>query len=104
MEIVWTAVRLSAARTRLQVIGLFVPEKRMLGVGGIIRKATKEVSICYAEYPGVLSIISLRCDPHTIMFLIFSRRLGQFHKHRPAYLRLKHALSLRMCAVFVWHF
>ena len=49
MELIWTATRLSAARTRLQVVGIFVPEKRMLGVGGIIRKATKEVSICYAE-------------------------------------------------------
>lgn len=50
VELTWTATRQSAAQTRLQVVGLFVPEKRMLGVEGIIRKATKEVSVCYAGW------------------------------------------------------
>ena len=43
VELVWTACRLSDNATRLQVVGMFVQEKRMLGVGGIIRKATSEV-------------------------------------------------------------
>ena len=43
MELYWTAARVEQSQTRLQVVGRFVPEKRMLGVAGIIKKATHEV-------------------------------------------------------------
>jgi transposase-like protein len=42
VELFWTAARVSPTHTRLQVVGRFVPEKRMLGVAGIIKKATNE--------------------------------------------------------------
>jgi len=43
VELYWTATRVEQSQTRLQVLGRFVPEKRMIGVAGMIKKATNEV-------------------------------------------------------------
>jgi hypothetical protein len=47
VEVHWTASRVSQSQTRLQVVGGFVPEKRMIGVAGIIKNATNEVIPLY---------------------------------------------------------
>lgn len=65
MELKWTATRISATTTRLQVVGSFVPEKRMLGVAGIIKNATHEARffLTLSIFLGSALMMSLVEDP-----------------------------------------